>query len=154
MKQLPWLSSLLLLLAYMGFGAFLHSRHSPDFMWWLALGYAVLEAALLTIVWKPLRNFFLLGFQSDVGYTVMALVLASLAVVIVSWIQIFIYFLVMLAAALLLRVELLIRNVGNNLAFVTILLLSLMGLGLSRVTTELVMTLRPTVQAVISLWTL
>ena len=143
MKQLPWLSSLLLLLAYMGFGAFLHSRHSSDLVWWLASSYAVLEAALLTIVWKPLRNFFLLGFQSDLGYTIMALVLASLAVVIVSWIQIFIYFLVMLAAALLLRVELLIRNIGNTFAFAVILLLSLMGLGLSRIATELVTMLMP-----------
>ncbi len=139
MKKLPWLSSLLLLMAFMGFGAFLHSRHSPDFVWWLALGYAVIESALLTIIWKPLRNFFLLGFKSDLGYTVMALVIASLAVVIVSWIQIFIYFLVMLAAALLLRVELLIRDVGNSLAFVTILTLSLIGLGLSRVTIELIL---------------
>ena len=137
MKKLPWLSSLLLLLAYMGFGAFLHARHSSDLIWWLALGHAVLEAALLTILWKPLRNFFLLGFQSDVGYTIMALVIASLAVVVLSWIQIFVYFLVMLAAALLLRVELLIRDVSNSLAFVTILVLSLMGLGLSRLTTEL-----------------
>ncbi|MEM9265800.1 MAG: hypothetical protein AAGA46_09780 [Cyanobacteria bacterium P01_F01_bin.13] len=137
MKNLPWLSSLLLLLAYMGFGAFLYSRHSPNFVWWLALGHAVIEAAILTIMWKPLRNLFLLGFQSDVGYTIMALVIASFAVVVVSWIQIFIYFLVMLAAALLLRVELLIRDIGNSLSFVTILLLSLMGLGLSRLTTEL-----------------
>ena len=154
MKKLPWLSSMLLLLAYMGFGAFLHSRHSLDFIWWLAVGYAVLEAALLTIVWKPLRNFFLLGFQSDVGYTVMALVMASLAVVVVAWIQIFVYFLVMLAAALLLRVELLIRDVGNSLAFVTILLLSLMGLGLSRLTTELIMAHAPQLQTVMELWTL
>lgn len=149
MKKLPWLSSLLLLLAFMGFGAFLHSRHSPEFVWWLALGYAVLESALLTIVWRPLRNFFLLGFKSDLGYTVMALVLASLAVVIVSWIQIFIYFLVMLAAALLLRVELLIRDIENSLAFVTILLLSLTGLGLSRLTTELLMTFMSTTRSII-----
>lgn len=137
MKKLPWLSSLLLLLSYMGFGAFLQSRHSPDLIWWLASGYAVMEAACLTIMWKPLRNVFLLGFQSDLGYTMMALVAASLAVVVVSWIQIFIYFLVMLAAALLLRVELLVRDIGNSFAFVTILVLSLMGLGLSRLTTEL-----------------
>ncbi|NEQ53859.1 MAG: hypothetical protein F6K11_27635 [Leptolyngbya sp. SIO3F4] len=159
MKQLPWLSSLLLLLAYMGFGAFLHARHSPDVIWWFALGYAVLEAALLTVMWKPLRNFFLLGFQSDVGYTMMALLMASLAVVVVSWIQIFVYFLVMLAAALLLRVELLIRDTGNSLAFVTILLLSLMGLGLSRLTidflgTELMLTHLSETHAVVGLWTL
>ena len=137
MKKLPWLSSMLLLLAFMGFGAFLHSRHSSDFLWWLALGYAFLESALLTIVWKPMRNVFLLGFQSDFGYTVMALVMASLAVVVVSWIQIFGYFLVMLAAALLLRVELLIRDIGNSSAFAILLLLSVMGLFISRVIIEL-----------------
>ena len=159
MKKLPWLSSLLLLLAHMGFGAFLDSRHSSDLIWGFALVYSVLEAALLTIMWKPLRNFFLLGFQSDVGYTMMALVIASLAVVVVSWIQIFVYFLVMLAAALLLRVELLIRNIGNSLAFVAILLLSLMGLGLSRLTTELlaigvIMMRFAEIQAAVGLWTL
>ena len=154
MKQLPWLSSLLLILAYMGFGAFLHSRHSPDLFWWLAIGYAVLESALLTIVWQPLRNFLLLGFQSDAGYTVMALMSASLAVVFVAWIQIFIYFLVMLAAALLLRVELLIRDVGNSLAFITILVLSLAGLGLSRLTTALIFAPVAETKTVITLWTL
>ena len=154
MKKWPWLSLLLLLLAYMGFGAFLHSRHSTDFIWWLAAVYAVIEAALLTILWKPLRNFLLLGFQSDVGYTVMALVTASLAVVLISWIQIFVYFFVMLAAALLLRVELLIRDVRSSLAFVTILLVSLMGVGLSRLTAELLMTPLTETQAVVELWTL
>lgn len=154
MKQLPWLSSLLLILAYMGFGALLHSRHSPDLFWWLAIGYAVLESALLTIVWQPLRNFLLLGFQSDAGYTVMALMSASLAVVFVAWIQIFIYFLVMLAAALLLRVELLIRNVGNSLAFIIILVLSLAGLGLSRLTTALIFAPMAETKTVINLWTL
>ena len=106
-----------------------------------------------------LRNFFLLGFQSDAGYTVMALVMASFAVVIVSWIQIFVYFLVMLAAALLLRVELLIRDIGNSLAFVTILLLSVIGLGLSRIATEFLITAlmmhhSATILALIRLWTL
>lgn len=159
MKKLPWLSSLLLLLAFMGFGAFLHSRHSSDLIWGLALAYALVESALLTIMWKPLRNFFLLGFQSDVGYTVMALVIASLAVVVVSWIQIFVYFLVMLAAALLLRVELLIRDIGNSLAFVTILLLSILGLGLSRIATNFLavaLMVEPLAiaKALIGLWTL
>ncbi|MEA5462901.1 hypothetical protein [Leptothoe sp. PORK10 BA2] len=154
MKKWPWLSLLLLFLAYMGFGAFLNTRHSADVIWWLAAAYAVVEAALLTIFWKPLRNFLLLGFQSDVGYTAMALVSASLAVVVVTWIQIFMYFLVMLAAALLLRVELRIRDVGNSLAFVTILVVSLMGVCLSRLTVDLLMNPPPETQAAIGLWTL
>ncbi len=154
MKKWPWLSLLLLFLAYMGFGAYLHSRQSADFIWWLAVAHAVLEAALLTILWKPLRNFLMLGFQSDIGYTAMALVSASLAVVVVSWIQIFIYFLVLLAAALLLRVELRIRDVGNSLAFVTILMISLLGVGLSRLTVDFLMTPMAETQAAIELWTL
>lgn len=132
MAKLPWLSALLLFLSYLGFGAFLHSLHSADLVWWLAAAYAVVAAASLTIVWKPIRNVFMLGFKSDVGYTILALVSASLAVAIVAWIWIFVYFLVTLAASLLLRVELLVRNSGNSLAFVIIVLISLAGLGVSR----------------------
>ncbi|NEP16200.1 MAG: hypothetical protein F6J97_04765 [Leptolyngbya sp. SIO4C1] len=131
MKSFPWISSLLLLLCYVAFGAFLQHRGSAEVVWLLAAAHAVIEAAVLSIAWKPIRNLMLLGFQSDVGYSVMALALASLAVVVVVWIQIFAYFLAMLAAALLLRVDLLTRNLGNLLAFLILALVSLAGLGLS-----------------------
>ncbi|MEO0458518.1 MAG: hypothetical protein AAF152_18325 [Cyanobacteria bacterium P01_A01_bin.114] len=131
MSSFPWLSSLLLLLSYLGFGAFLHHQSSPDLIWILAISHAFVEAAFLSVAWKPVRNVFLLGFKSDVGYSIMALAIASLSVVIVVWIQIFAYFLAMLAASLLLRVDLLTRDVSNLWSFLTLTLISAAGLALS-----------------------
>ena len=83
------------------------------------------------MVWKPVRIFLLLGFQSDVGYAFMALAGASFAVVIVVWSRISSYFLVMLAAALLLRIELFTRRLGSLLSFIAMVIISLMGLALT-----------------------
>ncbi|MEM9908534.1 MAG: hypothetical protein AAF921_26330 [Cyanobacteria bacterium P01_D01_bin.44] len=131
MFSFPWLSSLLLLLSYLGFGALLHHHSSPELIWMLAISHALIESAFLSVAWKPVRNVFLMGFKSDMGYSIMALLLASLAVVIVVWIQIFAYFLVMLAASLLLRVDLLTRDIGNLMSFLTLVLISVAGLALS-----------------------
>lgn len=131
MFSFPWLSSLLLLLSYLGFGTFLHHHNSSELIWMFAISHALLEAAFLSVAWKPVRGLFLMGFKSDVGYSIMALALASLAVVIVVWIQIFAYFLVMLAASLLLRVDLLTRDISNLLSFLTLSLIAFAGLALS-----------------------
>ncbi|MEO0541070.1 MAG: hypothetical protein AAFZ80_09430 [Cyanobacteria bacterium P01_A01_bin.105] len=128
MLKLPWLSMVLVMSAYVAFAVWLMGY--GDQAWYGAIAYAVGQAALLSIAWQPARRIFLLGFQSDVGYSIMALLSASLAVVIVVWIQTVSYFLVMLAAALLLRVELLTRDVGNVLSFIVITLFSWMGLAL------------------------
>lgn len=128
MRRFPWLSSCLVVLGHMAFGGFLANRHSSQTVLILAGLYVILQAAILSVAWKPLRSFLLLGFKSDVGYTTMALIGASLAVVMVAWIQIFAYFLMMLAATLLLRVDLLIRNLGNGVSFIVITCMSLSGL--------------------------
>jgi hypothetical protein len=131
MLAFPWLSACLFLLANVAFGAFLHDSHASPPFWLLAGLYIAIQAAALSVAWKPVRNFFLLGFKSDLGYAVMALGGASLAVIVLVWLQTFIYFLVMLAAALLLRIDLLARNLSHLLCFVIMVLLSLLGLGLS-----------------------
>ncbi|MEL6136426.1 MAG: hypothetical protein AAFR42_03305 [Cyanobacteria bacterium J06628_6] len=130
MFKLPWLSALLLILACVAFSAWLTRQGSDLSGWYSAIAYTIVQAACLSIGWKPVRRLFLLGFKSDVGYSIMALFSASLAVVIVVWIQTVSYFLVMLAAALLLRVDLLTRDIGNLLSFMVLTLISWLGLGL------------------------
>ena len=133
MLKLPWLSMALVMLANIAFAAWLEQQdwNLGQFnIWYGAIAYAAIQAALISIGWRPTRSVFLQGFKSDFGYSVLALLSASLAVVIVVWIQTVSYFLVMLAAALLFRVELLTRNIGNFLAFIAITLFSWAGLGL------------------------
>ena len=121
----------MLLLANMAFGSFLHHHEFHVTSWVLAVIYVLFECGALSIAWRPARDFLLLGFRSDVGYTLMALAIASFAVVVVAWIQISTYFLMMLSAAILLRVKLYTRQGGPVLSFIIMVIASLIGLAIS-----------------------
>lgn len=131
MRNSLWLSAVLLVLATLAFGLFLHRRDSSEVIWLLAVVYTIIECGALSILWKRVRNIVLMGFKSDVGYAITALLGASLVVVILAWIQISSYFLVMFAAALLVRINLFTLRVGLRLSFIFLLLVSCLGLTLS-----------------------
>lgn len=128
---------LLFLLANAAFGFFLHDHdgikrgvHS-ELIWASGIAYIVFECSVLSIAWRATRRFMLLGFQSDLGYALMAVGGASLAVIVVVWIQIFSHFLVMLAAATLLRIRLHTCRSGKMRCFLTMLAISFGGLAVS-----------------------
>lgn len=127
----PGLSVVMLLLANMAFGFFLRNHAFHETAWVLAVIYVILECGALSIVWKPARDFVLMGFRSAVGYTCMALAIASFAVVFVAWIQVSIYFLMMLCAAILLRIKLYTRRGGAVSSFLIMVSASLAGLAIS-----------------------
>ena len=133
--QQPMLSALLLLLANMAFGFFLQDslqgNSAASLVWGAAVAYIIIESSVLSIAWRPTRDFILLGFKSDVGYTMMALAGASFAVVLVVWIKVSSYFFMMVAASLLLRIKLYTRRGGEVLSFIILLGVSLLGLGIS-----------------------
>jgi hypothetical protein len=100
-------------------------------MWLATLAFVVIKSAVLTLMWRPVQNFMLKGFKTDVGYTIMVLVLASLAVVAVVQFRAFAYIVVLIAAALLVRVDCLTEGMSDRLSFLILVLLSFIGLGLS-----------------------
>jgi len=126
-----WLSWALLVLSYATYGQLLHSTDSSQLVWLVTLGFIVVKAGILTLLWPPVREFALKGFKTDVGYTIMVLVLASFAVLAVVQFRTFAYMIVLLASALLVRVDCLIDDMGDRLSFLTLVLLSLIGLGIS-----------------------
>ncbi|MDB9527958.1 hypothetical protein PN498_18335 [Oscillatoria sp. CS-180] len=126
-----WLSWGLLILAYATYGQLLHAGEPRQYVWWATLAFIIVKAGILTLVWQPVRDFALRGFKTDVGYTVMVLLLASLAVLAVVQFRAFAYVIVLMAAALLARVDCLILGLGDRLSFLTLVLLSIIGLGLS-----------------------
>lgn len=131
MTKRRWLSFFILLIAYITFGWFLKSEQASSLSWILSIAFAISQAAILTLLWRPAREFALLGFQSDAGYFVMVLCLASLAVAALAWLHVFAYLLVMVAAALLVRVDLLAMELGNILSFLALAGIPMLGLGLS-----------------------
>ncbi len=125
-----------MLLANVAFGFFLHDhdgtkRVHSELIWVSAIAYIVLECSVLSITWKSTQRFMLLGFKSDVGYALMAVGGASLVVIVVVWIQIFSHFLVMLAAAILLRIKLYTCRSGKVMCFLTMIAISFLGLAMS-----------------------
>ncbi|MEM0980918.1 MAG: hypothetical protein AAGH78_11665 [Cyanobacteria bacterium P01_H01_bin.58] len=130
----PWLSWGLLILAYATFGRLLHSSADGSLsplMWGMTLGMVILKAGILTLVWRPVHKFVLLGFQSDWGYSIMVLVLASLAVLAVVHIRAFAYGVVLIATSLLVRVDCLVQQMSDRASFVALVLLSFIGIGVS-----------------------
>ncbi len=134
--RLPLLSTLLLMLANLALGFFLHNDYGQSYVvWGLAVLYTAIECSALSIAWKPTRDFILLGFKSDVGYSLMALAGASFAVVLLAWIRISSYFLGLIAAALLLRINLYTRRGSAVASFLIMFSVSLLGLALSWIPT-------------------
>jgi hypothetical protein len=125
------LSRLFLVMAYATCGHLLHS-YQAGVMVWLGCGVFVLaKAGILTLFWRPVRRFFLLGLQSDAGYSLMVLLLASLAVLAAVQIRTFSCVTMLLATAILVRVDSLVDRVSDRWAFLTLILLPAIGLGLS-----------------------
>lgn len=126
----PWLASILCVTAYTTYSGFLLHIAAPPLVWGASLGFAVIFPALCTIAWKTCRRFILMGFQSDLGYVIMALTVASLAVAAVTQFRMFSYLSLLVAVTLLTRVDMLIAKFSKRQTWLCMVLLSLLGFGL------------------------
>lgn len=111
-KRLPLLSLAILLAAYTSFSWFLIQSTATWLAWGLALAFTLLQALLLTTLFDGLKVFLGAWLKSDVGYFTL-IIAASLGVtVIMVWFRVFGYFLVLIAAEVLARLDL--QNAGFN----------------------------------------
>ncbi|MGD1906230.1 MAG: hypothetical protein ACFB0C_09590 [Leptolyngbyaceae cyanobacterium] len=129
--RLHWRSWLLFTAAYVTFGQMLHNTEAAPLIWGMSIGLMIAKASLLTFFWHPARKFMLLGFQSDAGYSIMVLALASLAVLFVVQFRAFAYVIVLVATALLVRVDCLVDGFSDRQSFQVLLALPLLGLGMT-----------------------
>ncbi len=159
LKKFPWLSLILLLIAYSVFG-WIVSQSTQSWAIWLVqqgkgwgwlleedivsgivylLG-AVSILLLVTALTAPvtLMTFFLgSSLQSDIKGFISLLGWAFAFVLIVCWIEYFVRFLVLLAAAILARLELQKAGYNEWQTFAMLAVVCLSGLGLGLLTFEL-----------------
>lgn len=135
MKRRHWISWILLAVAYATFGQLLHHSGMGQMAWMGCIAFVVAIAGMLTVFWQPTRQVLLLCFQSDTGYSIMVLATASLAVLVVVQVHTFAYLLVLVATSLLARVDSLVDHLGNRVAFLYLVGVPLLGLGISWVPT-------------------
>jgi hypothetical protein len=136
LRSIPWLSLSLLFSSYFTFGWFLHRVEAASWLWGLALAFAIAEAMILTFLWIPAQRFFLTRIQSDVGYSLAVLTLASLAVIALVWFHISIYLVVLVAASLLVRLDTILLKLSSIQAFTVILTNAALALGISYILTS------------------
>jgi hypothetical protein len=111
-KRLPWLSLAILFAAYTTFSWFLIQSTVTWLAWLLVLTFTVLQALLLTTLFDKLKILLGRWLKSDIGYF-MLIIVASLGVTVVFlWFRVFGYFLVLIAAEILARLDL--QNAGFN----------------------------------------
>ncbi|MEC4819368.1 MAG: hypothetical protein SAK29_39780 [Scytonema sp. PMC 1069.18] len=130
LKKLPWLSVFLLLLTYITVGWIISNAKVHVAMWLLTAIAAFLLAASLTTPWTSIANYSLFLFKSNLrsfGVTVGA---ALLFFLMIARFRVFLDTLVILAAAILVRIDFQTIGLGERQTFWTILFVSWVGLAL------------------------
>ncbi|MCU0525944.1 MAG: hypothetical protein MUF72_14065 [Elainella sp. Prado103] len=128
MKKFPWFSLLLLFAAYTTFSWFLIHATAPPLAWIGVLSFTVIQSLLLTTWFDSLKRFVRLWLRSDIGYFTLIMVFALGSTGILVWFKTFGYFLVLIAAEVLTRLELQNAGFTRIQALFLLTLFSLAGL--------------------------
>ncbi|MFM7471841.1 MAG: hypothetical protein ACKO5P_10070 [Nodosilinea sp.] len=129
--NLPWFSWLLLVIAYATYGNFLHTIKANPLTWSINLTLAILVAGVAAFFWSLCRQVIVRGFRSDWGYFLLALVVTFLTITAVSQFRLFACWGMLVAVALLVRVDMMVANFKNSAIFFCLSLLSLLGMAIS-----------------------
>ncbi len=127
-KKLPWISLAILFAAYSTFSWFLTHATVTWLAWALVLMFTLLQALLLTTLFDGVKLVIGRWLKSDVGYFTLILVVSLSVTIALVWFKIFGYFLVLVAAEILARLDL--QNAGFNRlqALLILSLFSFLGL--------------------------
>lgn len=136
MKKLPWLALSLLFAAYSTFGWFLIHATVTWFVWVAVLSFTLFQALFLTTWFNGFKRFVSRWLRSDVGYFTLIIICSLSFTAAMVWFKTFGYFLVLVSAELLARLEL--QNSGCNRvqALFLLTLVSLAGLSVGWIVTE------------------
>jgi hypothetical protein len=130
-NQLPWASLGILLLAHGLFGLILANEDdTPIWLLVVSLILIVLVAEGLASPWSMLRAFFFRWLNSDFRAFITVVIGTLLGVFVLTWIHIFIHELVLIAAGILVRLDLQNYNFNKYQDFAIILITSLAGFGM------------------------
>ena len=158
MKKLPWVSLLLLLFTYGVFGWLLSTDaqrlanvddqeltntaltlgNTAWLLWLMGAIYSLLIAFALAAPLTMIRNFYTGWLQSDTRAFLSVIFGAFLAVIILSWLEVVVRVLVLLAAGALARLDLQTAGYGEWQAFGIIAAVSLGGFSLGVIMHQLI----------------
>lgn len=133
LKEFPWVSLTLLLVTYSTLGWLLSAFHDPVSVWVIIVTGTLLLATVLSSPWSKLRAHFTHLFKSDTRAFLFAVIVALSSVVIITWLHIFAHALVVISAGILVRLDAQTFGLSEKQAFLLLVIVSLLGLGLGGV---------------------
>lgn len=130
LRNLPWVSLVLLLVTYITLGWLLAKFHDPIPVWVAVVISIFVLSTLLSSPWSHLRDDLATMFKSDSRAFTFAVLGAFSTVLIITWFHIFAHAMVITAAAILFRLD--AQTVGWNekQIFWVLIIVSLTGLAL------------------------
>jgi hypothetical protein len=135
-NQVPWLSLSILFASHATFSWFLthwFSTHVDQAIaewavWALVLSFTLLQALLLTTLFDGVKRFFRRWLRSDVGYFSLILLTSMSVTAALVWFKIFGYFLVLVSAEILARLDLQNAKLNRWQSLAVLTLVSILGL--------------------------
>lgn len=132
--KIPWLALSLLLATNTTLGGFLSAWHEHWSVWVGVSVGIVLLGAMLSCSWATIRDSFAYLLASDFKAFIVAVFIALLGVAIVFWLHTFAHILVIMCAFLLAKIDMQAASFSDRQIFITIALISLLGLFLGGIT--------------------
>lgn len=130
LKRFPWLSISLLLVAYGTFGKFIMTEIHT----WIAFASAALWGLVLSVMMiNPLagiRRMLTRWFKSDTVAFTTLIGIAAFASILLNWFNMFLPFMMILAAESLARLDLQTAEFTQMQAFITLVITAWIGLGI------------------------
>ena len=137
-KKLPWASLLLLVFTYGLFGWLISATDRSIWLWFMGASYILLIALALAAPFTLMKTFYTSWLKSDTRAFLSVIVGAFVAVLIVTWIEVFVRVLVLLSAGALVRLDLQTAGYNEWQCFSIIVIISLTGFGLGLLTQYLI----------------
>ncbi|MBW4657117.1 MAG: hypothetical protein KME15_00435 [Drouetiella hepatica Uher 2000/2452] len=137
-RKFPWLSLALLLAAYATFSWFfthaftqvLTFSNTAYLSWSLVLAFTLLEALLLTTQFDGLKSLIGRWLRSDMGYFTLIIAASLGATLAFIWSNVTGYFVVLIAAEILARLDLQNAKFSRFQSFIILTVISVLGLAI------------------------
>ncbi|BAY97444.1 hypothetical protein NIES37_13860 [Tolypothrix tenuis PCC 7101] len=130
LQRIPWVSLTLLLLSYSTLGWVISETKAPLFVWAITVLAILLFVGSLTVPWTNLARVSSTVFKSSTRTFVFSVFAAFLFFVMLAWFRMFLDTLLIIAAAILARIDFQAAGVKEGKAFWLTSLLSLAGVAL------------------------
>ncbi|MGI8503415.1 MAG: hypothetical protein ACR2LR_20115 [Hassallia sp.] len=133
MKNFPWVSLTLVVLAYGSLGWLISQAHSPWYVWLTLVTGILFLLSALTTPWLKIADYSIFFFKSDTRGFAFSVLAAFLFFVMIAWFKVFLDTLVIISANILLRIDLQGCGLGERQTFLVTSMFSLTGLALGAV---------------------